>query len=130
MYREFISLKEVFGPSGGNRLRLLHESDMEGYEEFHSLSLEKLTVTGWKTEVRLTDEQFQGSYKYHRWIVDLHSFRPESGLAVILVAEASRNLGAYSIDYHYSWRLWDIVKNTEIARLKDCQTPNDSIVYQ
>jgi hypothetical protein len=130
MNREFISLKEIFGPSGGDRLRLLHETDEESHDEFYTLSWDTLTVKGWQTKVKLTNDQFQGSHLFDRWIADLHSLQPENGFAVILVAEGNRKPDSPSIEYQYSWRIWDIVENAEVARLKDCKTPCDTLVYQ
>lgn len=130
MSREFISLKEVFGPTGNVRLQLMNESDEEGYEEFHTLRWEILTATGWLTKVSVSDDQFQGAHQYHRWVTDLHSIRSETGLAVIMVAESNLSPDALFIDYLYSWRLWNIVENSEVVRLKDCQTNSDLLVYQ
>jgi hypothetical protein len=130
MIREFISLKEIFGPSESDRLRLLFESDEDGFDEFRTLFWDTLSVTGWQTKARLTGEQFQGSYPFQRWIADLHSIQPENGLAVILVAEGNRKPSSPTLDYIYSWRLWDIVENSEVARLIDCQTPCERLVYQ
>ena len=130
MNREFISLKEIFGPSGSDRLRLLHESSEDGYDEFHTLSWDSLTVTGWQSKAKLTAEEFQGSHLYDRWIADLHSLQPENGLAVILVAEENRKSDSSSIEYIYSWRLWNIVENSEVVRLKDCRTSCEQLVYQ
>jgi hypothetical protein len=130
MNHEFISLKEIYGPSGSDRLRLLHESDEEGSDEFYTLSWDSLTLKGWQTKVRLTGEQFQGSHDTQRWIADLHSIQPENGLAVILVAEDNHQLSSSSDGYIYSWRIWDIVENSEVVRLKDCHTPSEPLVYQ
>lgn len=130
MNREFISLKEIFGPSGSDRLRLLHESDEDGYDEFYTLFWDSLTLAGWQTKARLTGENFQGSNHSQRWIADIHSLQPENGLAVILVAEGNRKPDSPSIEYLYSWRLWNIVDNSEVARLKDCRTPCEQLVFQ
>jgi hypothetical protein len=130
MNREFISLKEIFVPSGSDRLRLLHESDEDGYDEFYTLYWDSLTISGWQTKVRLTDDEFQGSHISHRRIIDLHSIQPKNGLAVILVAEAKLKSSSEPLNYLYSWRLWDIVGNFEVARLKDCYTPSEQLVYQ
>jgi hypothetical protein len=130
MNREFISLKEIFGPSGSDRLRLLHESDEDGCDEFYTLFWDSLTLAGWQTKVRLTGENFQGENLSKRWIADLHSIQPENGLAVILVAESNLKSSSPSLDYLYSWRLWDIIENAEVARLKDCYTPCEQLVYQ
>jgi hypothetical protein len=130
MNREFISLKEIFGPSRSDRLRLLHESDEDGCDEFYTLFWDSLTLAGWQTKVRLTGENFQGENLSKRWIADLHSIQPENGLAVILVAESNLKSSSPSLDYLYSWRLWDIIENAEVARLKDCYTPCEQLVYQ
>jgi len=130
MNHEFISLKEIYGPSGSDRLRLLHESDEEGSDEFYTLSWDSLTMKGWQTKVRLTGEQFQGSHNAQRWIADVHSIQPENGLAVILVAEDNHQSSSSSEGYIYSWRIWDIVENSEVVRLKDCHTSSEPLVYQ
>lgn len=130
MNREFISLKEIFGPSGSDRLRLLHESDEDGFDEFYTLFWDSLTLTGWQTKAQLTGDRFQGDSLSQRWIADLHSIKPENGLAVILVAESNPKASSSSLDCMYSWRLWDIVENAEVARLKDCYTPCEQLVYQ
>jgi hypothetical protein len=129
MNRDFISLKEIYGPSSSDRLRLLHESDEDGNDEFYTLFWDSLTLTGWQTKVLLTPEQFQGSNPSQRWIADLHSIQPENGHAVILVAEDNDNASSSSTDCIYSWRIWDVVENTEVMRLKDCNTPSDQLVY-
>jgi hypothetical protein len=108
----------------------LHESDEDGFDEFYSLLWDSLTLSGWQTKVLLTAEQFQGSHPSQRWIADLHSIQPENGLAVILVAEDNHQLSSSSDGYIYSWRIWDIVENSEVVRLKDCHTPSEPLVYQ
>ena len=128
--REFISLKEIFGPSGSDRLRLLHESSEDGYDEFYTLSWDSLNVTGWKTKAKLTAEEFQGSHTYDRWIADIHSLQPENGFAVILVAEGKPKSDSPSFEFIYSWRIWNIVENSEVVRLKDCYTPCEQLVFQ
>lgn len=130
MNREFISLKEIYGPSRSDRLRLLHESDEDGFNEFYTLFWDSLTLKGWQTKVLLTAEQFQGSHPSQRWIADLHSIQPENGLAVILVAEDNLNPSSSSRDCIYSWRIWDVVENAEVVRLKDCNTPSEQLIYQ
>jgi len=130
MNSEFISLKEIYDSSRSDRLRLLHESVEDGSDEFYTLSWDSLTLKGWQTKIRLTGEQFQGTHNCHRWIADLHSIQPESGLAVILVAEDNHKPSSSSTDYSYSWRIWNIVQNAEVVRLKDCNSSCEQLVYQ
>ena len=130
MNLESISLKENFDTSGSDRLSLLYESDEDETDEFYTLCWESHSLIGWQTKARLTGEQFQGEHNFQRWIADLHSIQPENGLAVILVAEGNREPSSTSADYTYSWRLWDIVDNIEVMRLKDCHSPFEKMVYQ
>ena len=130
MYRIFDSFERVIASSGKERLNLLHETDEDGYKDFHTLRWEVHTQLGWETKLILTDTQFQGSYPFRRWISDLHSIRNDCGFAVILVAEGNCIEGSPSIDYLYSWRLWDLSKNLELFRIKDCEfLGEDNLLY-
>jgi hypothetical protein len=112
----------VFGPNGEDRLCLYYVPCGDG-SDFESLSWEKLEEGQWRSLVAITREQFQGAHAYTRWVSELFSLDPQRGWAAIKVAEGNRPAGPHSVRYDYSWRTWDLVKNREVGRLKDCDDP-------
>jgi len=118
---------EVTSSSGAHRLRLLSIASGEGFD-FHSLRYEAVDDGGWRPEVNLTQKQFQGQHKFRRWISALHGVQDDSGIALINVGEGSRPIEtATSNSFSYSWRAWDLHKNVEVRRLKDCAYPSEPL---
>jgi hypothetical protein len=119
---ELVTIAELGSLDERSRLRLRNVTCGDG-QNFHSLLLERLVADSWVVEVNLTRERFQGTYPKQRWVSDLHSFTPSTRQAIIKVAEGDRPHGAWSVCFGYSWRRWDLARNTELARLKDCESP-------
>ena len=135
----------VLGPSGRDRLSLYYMpcSDVQGGFDFHSLVWEREELGEWRAHRTITQQQFRARAARRRWVSELHSIDPRTGRAVVQVAEGNRPesllrlllIGAfrssrrapYSVTYKYSWRIWDLLSNTEIERLKDCETPHDRL---
>ena len=126
MSENFVTLAELTSASGGDRVRLLCLQSGEGMD-FHSITMEVRDAQGWSKRIEITREQFQGEHPRQRWIANLHSFTPTTGTAIIQVAEGDRPAGAFSVNYAYSWRRWNLLQNIEVARLKDCKSPFDPL---
>ncbi len=119
--------EEVVSSSAAHRLRLFTIASGEGFN-FHSLQFEAVSDDGWRPEVCLTQKQFQGQHKFWRWISGLHRVQDDSGVALICVGEGSRPIeNAMSNSFSYSWRAWDLHRNLEVRRLKDCAYPNEPL---
>jgi hypothetical protein len=126
MSENFVTLAELTSTSGRDRVRLLYLQAGEGMG-FHSITLEVHDEQGWRKRIAITRDQFQGEYSRQRWIANLHSFTPTTGTVIIQVAEGDRPAGAFSTNYAYSWRRWNLLQNIEVAHLKDCKSPFDSL---
>jgi hypothetical protein len=108
---------------GENRLCLFYVTDGFG-QDFHSLQWEHASADGWQLKRKLTSKEFQGLHPYRRWVAQLHSFSPATGIATIQVAEGDRPVvGSTACHYRYSWRVWDLQGNIEVKKLKDCKDP-------
>ena len=86
-----ISGGEVLNSEGDHRLCLFDTANGFG-QEFHSLRWDCAVMGGWHSKLRITKKQFQGRHAYRRWVSQLHSFTPATGVAVIRVAEGDRPL--------------------------------------
>ena len=120
----------VNAPSERDRLKLL---DIVGTEDggwyFHSLLWERRFGDEWRKHHELTQDDFQWQHPNRRWVADVHSFSPDDGSAVVQVGEGSKPMyplyPGRGTTFHYSWRRWDLINNTELKRLKDCHDPFD-----
>ena len=120
----------VYAPDGRDRLRLL---DVVGTEDgglyFHSLLWERRIGEEWRTHHQLTQDDFQWQHPNRRWVADVYSLSPENGSAVLQVSEGNRPMypvyPGRGTTFYYSWRRWDLIKNAELKRLKDCDDPFD-----
>ena len=63
-------------------------------------------------------------------MVDLHSFDPSQGVAILKMGEGNAPDNAPVMRVTYSWRKWDLVKSKEIARLQDCANPFDPFIAE
>jgi hypothetical protein len=115
---------EVLDASGNDRLRLYSIAMDDCGFWAHSMQWQRLLAGEWRTKLSLTQKQFQGEHLHRRWVSQLHSFEPDTGIAVVLVAEGNRPMmPPSSTTFLYSWRAWDLVKNVEVERLKNCDGP-------
>ena len=120
----FKTLAELLSLTGMERLQLIYPGDEIGFGyDFHSLSFDRLESQEWKPIATITQKSFQGNHPRSRWVVNLHSFSPAAGTAIILVGESDSPQGAFFIRDIYSWRRWSLLKNCELATLKICKSP-------
>ncbi|MDB5337263.1 MAG: hypothetical protein JWN70_2882 [Planctomycetaceae bacterium] len=123
--RTFV-LHEVTNADGLNRLILnaaelplpIPQSRTKGFE-FHSVVWQTMTPSGWKQRVAISNMEFQRGAAHRRWISHVHSVQPETGYAIIQVAEQG-DLENGWIRFTYTWREWDLVNNVEIRAIKIC----------
>jgi len=116
--------KEVLSSAGLDRLRSFDIARGDNGFYFHSLQWARFHAGSWVPELTLTQGQFQGSSPFRRWVSDVHSIEPSTGIALLKVAEGNRPYSAMrSITFLYSWRAWDLRGNVEVRRLKDCDDP-------
>jgi len=121
-----VSRGAVSNSSGSKRLCIFDVASGDGFD-FHSIALEAQHEGLWKKEIVLNQRQFQGAHSYQRWIMELHSIQDFGDTATIKVGEASTEIGSSSARIEYSWRTWDLRRNVEVARLKDCENPFDPL---
>ena len=127
MADNLVTVAELVSTRGDERLRLLYTQDGRGLD-FHALLFEDRTETGWVARTTITQADFQGGHPNRRWISNLHSFMPSTETAIIQVAEGDRPWKEFRATmYGYSWRRWDLNRNHEIARLKECNSPFDPL---
>lgn len=116
--------KEVFSSAGLDRLRRFDIATGDNGFDFHSLQWDRFSTGSWVPELTLTRGQFQGSSSFRRWVSDVHSIEPSTGVAVIKVAEGNRPYSAMrSTTFLYSWRAWNMRSNVEVQKLKNCDDP-------
>ena len=116
--------KEVLSSAGLDRLRSFDIARGDIGFDFHSLQWARFHAGSWVTELTLTRGQFQGSSPFRRWVSDVHSIEPSTGIALLKVAEGNRPYSEMrSTTFLYSWRAWDLRGNVEVRRLKDCDDP-------
>jgi hypothetical protein len=119
--------REIVSAEGQNRLSLFYIAEGFG-QDFHSLQWDCRATDAWREKLSLTRKQFQGLHPYRRWVTKLHSFAPATGIAIVQVAEGDRPIDPpASCSFLYSWRAWDLLKNIEVKKLKDCKDPFDPL---
>ena len=91
--------------------------------DFHSLVWERSDGQSWSAVVEIDAEEFQGGSRHLRWISEIESLDPNTGHAVIKVAEGDAPEGSKSVSYVYSWREWDLNANKEIKTIRICVDP-------
>lgn len=91
--------------------------------DFHALVWERSDGQSWSAVVEIDAEEFQGGSRHLRWISEIESLDPNTGHAVIKVAEGDAPEGSKSVSYVYSWREWDLLENKEVRVLRTVQDP-------
>jgi hypothetical protein len=117
-----VTIAELVSTSGSDRLSLQCEKEGDGLD-FHSLQWDRRSGADWQLTNAITRTEFQARHPNRRWVADLHSFLPATGQAILQIAEGDRPIGAWSVNYTYSWRRWDLLANEEVALLKVCKSP-------
>ena len=91
--------------------------------DFHSLVWERSDGQGWSTVVEIDAQEFRGGSQHLRWVSQIESLDPNTGHAVIKVAEGDAPEGSKSVSYVYSWREWDLLENVEVRVVRIVQDP-------
>jgi hypothetical protein len=122
-----VPMAEVLSSSRAHRFRLLYIASGLGLD-FHSLQYEVNHDGEWQPAETLTQKQFQSEHKFRRWVSKLHSVQDDSGIALIQVGESSCQIGQLAPSVvSYSWRAWDLHRNVELRRLKECKYPAEPL---
>lgn len=113
---------------GGDRLSLLDVvASEEGGMNFHSVLWERRAGADWHKHHQLSQDDLHWQYPNRRWVSRIHRLYPDKGQAVLLMAEGDKPMYPIVVGrgtrFHYSWRVWDLVGNREVKRLKDCEDP-------
>lgn len=119
-----MTTKEIIDQSGRHRLAMHYITVGKG-ENFHSLIWAIHDGSIWSEHVVISVADFQSPTKHRRWISDLYSFDPDTGRAIIKVAEGDVPNGIVPVHYMYSWREWDVQHNQEVRLLSVCKSPFD-----
>ena len=120
--------QEITDRSGTHRLALLYVPAAPGPEPgsetfaFESLIWRSKAGTNWTHRAVITKAEFEAGSSTQRWISEIHSLDPNSGNAVIKVAEVSPFTNGASICV-YSWREWNLLTNHEVRLLRVCKEP-------
>lgn len=92
--------------------------------DFHSLVWERHIESEWRRYSAISAARFRRTAKHAAWVAALHKSDSENGTAIILVGDSSRGTDAYGgQSMFYSWRLWDLHANRQIAVLMRCDGP-------
>lgn len=113
--------------TGKHRL-LLKYTEQPGRDEsigydFHSLVWETLDGSAWVQESVITRDEFQAGTDHQRWISEIDSLDPETGHAILKVAEGDNPMNARRIQISYSWREWDLRTNKEVRVIRAIANP-------
>ena len=115
--------RTVTTPTGNDRLLIYligASKDGIGYD-FHSLVWENKTAGVWKTHKTITREELEAYSKRRIWIEDVYSLEPETGYAILKIAEESPSRNSQEFNFTRSWRKWDLVNNVEVQFLRECK---------
>lgn len=111
---------ETVEDAGGRaRLHLYQVPVGKDGADFHSLVWESFDGAEWSELGGISRASFESGTKVERWVSELGSIDPETWSAIIKVAEGDAPLGSPRINYVYSWRRWDLTKNTELEHFYD-----------
>jgi hypothetical protein len=121
-----VLVEQIYGPTENDRLNMF-DIPRDGGFDFHSLVWERKDTDGWKVSATVTREQFQGTHRNRRFVTGLYSLDPQRGWAVLKIGEGDSPEASFVVTFNYSWRTWDLIRNCEIGKLKDCKDPFDSL---
>ena len=116
VYRVDKVITDEDGKGGKHRLTVHFTGEGNG-GNFHSVIWDVLDGTGWRNHLTITHDEFQPPSKHRRWVRDVQRFNPETGRALIQVAEGDVAHGDRSVHYWFSWREWDLIRNEEVQPL-------------
>ncbi len=89
---------------------------------FDSLVWQQKDGDEWVDHISITKDDFQRGSDNGRWVGDIHSFDPDTGVAILVVAEwKDKGSGASSVVR--SWREWDVKSNKGIRLIRVRQDP-------
>ena len=102
--------------------------------EFHSLVWKVKSGSNWTEKATISRDAFMAGksraaglpFTSGRWVNDINSLNPNSGTAIIKVAEDSApvtNGSTIAIACVYSWREWNLLTNGEVQLLRVCKDP-------
>lgn len=89
----------------------------------HSLVWQREQDGAWRDHVTITQDDFQRGSPHRRWVSDIHSFDPETAIAIVKIAEGNAPEGSPVVSYVYSWREWDVKNNREVKTIRQCMEP-------
>ena len=120
----------VYAENGQDRLQLFYVIASEvGGADFHSVVWERRFGNEWRKHHELSQDDIQWQHPNRRWVSEIHSISPDDGFAVMKIAEGNKPMYPIRVgvatSFYYSWRLWDLIGNREVKRLKDCDNPFD-----
>jgi hypothetical protein len=118
----------VNAANGCDRLKLLRVVETEdGGSNFHSIVWERRFGAEWREHHQLSQDDLQWQYPNRRWVTEIKTLLPNKGFAAVKMGEGNKPMYPVVIgqatNFYYSWRLWDLVGNREVKRLKDCESP-------
>jgi hypothetical protein len=123
---DLVLIEQIYGPTENDRLNMF-DIPRDGGFDFHSLVWERKDTNGWQISATVTRKQFQGTHRNRRFVTGLYSLDPQRGWAVLKIGEGNSPVASFVVTFNYSWRTWDLMRNCEIGKLKDCNDPFDSL---
>jgi len=113
-----IDVDEILEPSQ-DRLRLLGIYMDVGRLLFHSLQWDRWENGQWQTKGCIARRHLRDSSRQVRWIAGIRNFNPETGSAVIKIAESERSpWRKRSAKTTCSWSEWDLATKAEVRKLE------------
>jgi hypothetical protein len=114
-----IDVDEILEPSP-DRLRLLGIYMDVGRLLFHSLQWDRWENGQWQTKGCIARKQLKDGSRQLRWVAGIRSFNPETGLAVIKIAESARApWRKRPAKTACSWCEWDLATKAEVRKLEE-----------
>ena len=119
---------EVADKTGNHRLVLKYASAGVGPDvgskafEFESLDWETRAGASWTNRIVISKADFNAGTTNEKWVTELHSLDPITGIAVIKVAE-SPPATSNNRPVTYSWREWNMTNNQQVRIVRMCSEP-------
>jgi hypothetical protein len=113
---------EISDASGKHRLMMRYVAVDRGYD-FDALVWRTQDASEWKQRLIITRDDFERGTDRRRWVSEIHSFDPDTGNAIIKVAEGDVPKNSGTVHYIYSWREWSLLTNAEVRLIRVCADP-------
>ena len=129
--------KTIYDENKNNRLNLIIRvhwwADSSGVvhkgKDNYALEWENKINGKWRLLRIITKQEIYNELKYEGWFSDIDSLKPESGSAILKIAEYGQQDGDLRV-INYSYREWDLINNKEVKYIRQCNYPKQEIIKE